>query len=108
MSPVFVIPGKETAAPNPNNEYTRRLNVRILGMVETSEDIDDEGLLSKEMEDLLKDVVKAMLADINRGNPDWVDYTFFQGCDPLYDWGKQQGFLAIDFVIQYHHDYTTL
>lgn len=100
---LFIVAGAETASPETNTEYTRSMNVRILAVVDANQDVDGSGLLSKEMEKLLQDIIKVMTADITRANPLFVDYTFYDGCHPLYDWSNPRGFMSIDFTVQFHH-----
>jgi hypothetical protein len=100
---LYIVAGAETGEPDTNIEYTRNMNVRILGVVGSNQDVDGTGLLSKELEKLFQDVFKAMTTDITRANPEFVDYTFYTACQPLYDWEKTRGYLTVDFTVQYHH-----
>ena len=101
----FIVVGVERSEPGTNEEYDRILPVRAIAVVKAKEDVSEEGLLSKEMEKILMDVFKAMHVDIRRGNPSFVDYTYYRGATPIYDWGKQRGYLGIDFEVRFHHPF---
>ncbi len=92
--------------PNPNNEYTINWPIRTAIIHKVADNVDDQDYLSKRMELIHEDVIKAMLADITRGNPNFVNYTFWIRSTPMYNWDKNIGIYWIDWEIQYHHTYT--
>jgi len=101
---LFVVSGEEEANWQTNLSYNRELYFLIIGKVHVDSDDEASGILTYELEDLLADIFKIMHVDIQRGNAAFVDYTRSLGCQPIYDWGENIGYVLTKWMVEYHHE----
>lgn len=97
---LFIITGSAPAAWMTNKEYQHDLHVLVIGKIS----VNSDATMQDAVDSLAADVFKAMHVDINRGNAAFVNWTRFDGLDPVYDWDKNTGYFYANFTVRYVHD----
>ncbi len=105
---IIIIPGPGEKEPHSNLEYKERFQIGLLAYVRADKDIDNAGLLSKDLEKLMQDIQKALLVDPQRGNPGWAVMTWLRRIEPYADWEQNIGICEIIIEVEYIHDFSTI
>ncbi len=105
---LFILSGDAQYSPRTNNSYSSGSSidsmdgwsVSVLGYVHVGTDIDNEGLLSKALEDMIEDVIKVMFTDKHLGK-DYVLNVYLKAVQPYLDFENNIGIFRIVYGVKY-------
>jgi len=100
---LVVVAGPGRKEPETNTEYKEFFEIGVVGYIRAAKDIDNAGLVSQELEQLIQDITNALSVDLRRGNSSFVNMTWFRRVDPYVDWEANIGICEVIFEVEYFH-----
>lgn len=90
-----------------NSTFESDLGFSAIAYVKSGADIKDEGLLSRKIESMVGDMIKALYADYRLGYPADVDEIVIETVEDYYDWEKNIGVAVIAGHVLYRGTFTS-
>ncbi len=100
---VIIVAGPGRIQEHTNYENTEMFEIGVIGYIRADKDIENEGLVSQDLEKLIQDIRKAITADVHRGHPDFVIMTWPRRVDPYVDWEQNIGICEVIFEVEYFY-----